>query len=376
MNEPTNARCLGSLAETPWGMHLLVATTWHCNLACSYCFVESSRRERHDGRMSPAIAARVVEALDELVDPRASVFIHLYGGEPLTNLPAMAAMVESAARRRPKRFAFGITTNGTTATDEAIELLARGEFEISLSIDGPPEIHDTCRRTPQGAATHARVIAFLGAIRERTRCRVRGSAVIRPGWTLAQASVYLHSLGVDTFKAQIARVPPGSPFQLSIQERQQYLRDLEAVASDVTKALDEGRTPADGRFTSRILQLLRGARRAAFCSVGDRQFGILPSGHVVPCVLIHPVEAIWGHIEDDPRTWLAEGRRWRESRQLRHECSACDQLDLCAGGCPAIMPVCGAGECEFVRKECELAAQVFETFRSRPERLLALVGIH
>ncbi len=363
------------MTSSDCGLSLLVATTWHCNLACSYCFVESSRKERDEGGMAPAIATRIVDALDELVDPRAAVFIHLYGGEPLTNLPALRAMVEAARRRRPRRFGFGITTNGTAGTDEAIELLALGDFEISLSIDGPPEIHDTCRRTREGSPTHDRVISFLREIRARTACMVRGSAVVRPGWTLGQASAYLRSIGVESFKAQVVRVPPGSPFQLAPDERQQYLRDLEVVASQVTEALEAGRRPADARFTPRILQRLLGERRSAYCGVGETEFGILPSGHVVPCVLIHPVEVILGHIADDPRGWFAEGKRWRSSRELRAECDGCEHLDLCAGGCPAILPVCGAGECDFVRKECALSDQIFATFRSRPERLLALAGI-
>jgi uncharacterized protein len=325
--------------------------------------------------MSAATAARVVEALDEAAHPEASIIVHLYGGEPLSNLPAMTAIVESALRHRPSRFVFAITTNGTLASDAAFDLLERGNFEITLSIDGPPQVHDACRRTLKGDATHDRVLGFLDTVRKRTRCRVRGSSVVRPGWTLEQATSYLRSLGVDGFKAAPARVPPGSRFDLSTDEREQYQRDLETAAHAVTRALEQGRVPEDDRFSGRILQLLRGVRREVFCSVGDREFGILPSGHVVPCVLIHPAEVIFGHVDDPPQTWLEAGRRWRAARQLREECRECSEVELCAGGCPAVMPLCGAGECAIMRKECELARQVFETFRSRPERLLSLVGI-
>jgi uncharacterized protein len=352
---------------------LFVATTWYCNLACEYCFVESSRQERDAAPMSPRVAARVVDALDEVLGDEGAVLVHLYGGEPLTNLPAMAAMVERARARPPGRVAFGITTNGTVATDEAIALLGAGNFEVSLSIDGPAEIHDACRRTEDGRPTHARVLRFLRLLRDRTRCRVRGSSVVRPGWSLADACGYLRTLGVETLKAQVARVPPGSRFALSPREREQYLLDLEAAAEGVVAALEAGRPPQDGRFTNRVLQLLAGLRhRPAFCDVGEKTFGVLPSGDVVPCVLIHPVERILGHIDDDPMRWIDEGRRWRESRQPRAECRACAHVGLCGGGCPAIMPVCGAGECDFMRKECDLAVQIYDRFRTRPEALLAL----
>jgi hypothetical protein len=50
-------------------------------------------------------------------------------------------------------------------------------------------------------------------------------------------------------------------------------------------------------------------------------------------------------------------------------------LALCGGGCPAILPVCGAEECELVRKNCEVAVGIYDHFRANPEVLLGLAGI-
>jgi len=261
-------------------------------------------------------------------------------------------------------------------SDEALELLDAGDFEISLSVDGPAEVHDSCRRTAAGLPTHATVIGFLDRVRQRTRCAVRGSCVVRSGWRLADASRYLRELGMRTFKAQVVRVPPGSAYALHPAERAHYLEDLERAAEEVVAELRAGKVPADGRFTNRVLQLVAGVReRPAFCDVGVGTFGVLPSGQVVPCVLLHPTDEVLGHIDHDPVTWLEAGRRWRDARQLRRECTACDQRALCGGGCPAIMPVCGRGECDFIRRECELAGQIFKEFENRQETLLALVGL-
>jgi uncharacterized protein len=326
--------------------------------------------------MTPTTAVRIVDAADQIMAPGSSALIHLYGGEPLTNLPAMAAMVDRAKNKPPGRFGFGITTNGTIDSDDVIELLGAGDFDISLSIDGPPEIHDACRRTPDGLPTHEKVIGFLAKVRERTRCTIRGSSVVRSGWRLADASRYLRELGVDSFKAQVVRVPPGSRFDLRPDDRQHYLEDLEKAAVGVINELRGHKIPADGRFTTRVMQLLAGVQdRLSFCDVGVGTFGVVPTGHVVPCVLIYPAEEILGHIDDDPATWLEAGLRWTQSRRLRNECRSCDNLALCGGGCPAIMPVCGRGECDFIRHECDLAKQLFAEFAERPEALLALVGI-
>jgi uncharacterized protein len=310
------------------------------------------------------------------VTPAGEVLVHLYGGEPLTNLPAMSAIVGRALEKSPGRFVFGITTNGTVLSDEVLELLDQGRFDVTLSVDGPAPIHDAYRCTRGGDPTHGDVLEFLREVQNRTRCTVRGSAVVRPGWGLADACEYLRRLDVDTIKAQVVRVPPGSEFELSPTERRQYCRDLGLLAQRVIEDLEAGVVPKDGRFTPQVLQLLAGIpQRTAYCDAGRTSFGVLPSGDVVPCVLIRPMEPILGHVNGDPWVWLEEGRRWRDSRELRPECAECDQLPLCGGGCPAITPICGKGECEFTRRCCELSSDIHRHFEDRLEDLLGLVGI-
>ncbi len=325
--------------------------------------------------MSPELAVRVIDALDEGLTHVESICVHLYGGEPLINLPAIEAMLNRSREKEPSRFSFAVTTNGTCLSQGVVDLLDAGKFQVVLSIDGPAEIHDECRRTAEGAPTHATVMHFLRALRSRTSCGVRGSAVVRSGWSLSQATEYLRSLPVDVIKAQAVRGAAGTPYALCESEKQTYLMDLETVGRQVIAELEEGQMPKDDRYTSRVLQLLKGDRREAFCGAGHTTFGITPSGDVLPCVLMDPEGCLLGHVNDDPETWVQAGRRWRESRPLRTECEACSFFHLCGGGCPALMPVCGVDECEITRKNCEVAIVIYEHFRSTPEALLALAGI-
>jgi uncharacterized protein len=325
--------------------------------------------------MSPALAARVVDALDLGLTHVETICLHLYGGEPLTNLPAMKALIHRASEKAKGRFRFAITTNGTIASSMALELLEAGNFQVVLSIDGPAETHDECRRDITGKNTHARVMRFLDNLRSHTNCWVRGSAVVRSGWSLAQANTYLRSLPVDAIKAQAVRLPSGTPYSLSDAEKRVYLDDLEAVGYQVISELEAGRIPQDDRFSSRVLQLLTGMERRFFCGAASSTFGITPDGTVLPCVLIDPAEARLGHISDEPTTWIDAGQHWLASRRSRSQCRTCSALPLCGGGCPALMPVCGDDECDLIRKNCEVATMIFEHFRSNPEVLLTLAGI-
>ncbi len=353
----------------------LIATTWGCNLRCSYCFVRERTLDAAGSRMSPALAVKVVDSLDEALGDVERVCIHFYGGETLTNVPAMEAMLDRAQSKPTGRFIWAITTNGTIVSDAAIGLLARGRFEVVLSIDGPARIHDECRRTAADAPTHATVMEFLGALRSRTECRIRGSSVVRSGWSLAQAVEYLQTLGVDAIKAQAVRGREGAPYLLSPEEKADYLRDLEGIGQQVIRDLEAGRPPKDDRFSARVLQLLAGMRRERFCAAGETAFGVNPAGDVFPCILLTSPDCLLGGVKGPAAEWREAGRQWRTAHPPRAECRTCAALPLCGGGCPAIMPVCGADECDFVRKNCEVAASIYEHFRDEPEALLTLAGV-
>ena len=325
--------------------------------------------------MTAALARKVIDALDEGLPDVESICVHLYGGEPLTNLPAIAAMLDRAREKPSGRFSWAITTNGTICSDAAINLLGQGEFQVILSIDGPAAVHDECRRTAGCAPTHARVLKFLHALRSRTKCWVRGSSVVRSGWPLSSAVEYLRSLPVDAIKAQAVRGNEGVAGALSSSEKAAYLEDLEDLGRQVIAELEQGKQPKDDRFSARVLQLLTGIQRDQFCAAGDTTFGITPQGEVLPCVLMNAQEGHLGWIEDAPSLWREAGRRWRLSRPPRPECHACPALPLCGGGCPAILPVCGADECDLVRKNCEVASTIYKHFVSKPEALLNLADI-
>ncbi|MGD8456290.1 MAG: SPASM domain-containing protein, partial [Anaerolineales bacterium] len=218
-------------------------------------------------------------------------------------------------------------------------------------------------------------IQFLSKLRARTNCLVRGSSVVRPGWRLSQATEYLYSLPVDSIKAQAVRVPTGSNYALSDSEISVYLDDLESIGRRVINDLEEDRVPIDDRFSNRVLQLLKGEQRESFCGAGQTVFGITPNGFVLPCILLEEDEFMLGHINDRPSKWIQTGYRWKKAQALRSECKTCNAFILCGGGCPAIIPICSASECQIIRKNCEVATHIYEYFQSTPTTLLTLAGI-
>lgn len=359
-------------------IEILVNATLECNLTCPYCFVHQgqfSYEHERPPKLSPDLARQLIHALPAAIPGADEYCIHFYGGEPLLNPEAIGAAVEEAHAEGEKRFSFAITTNGTIDPGSSIPLLAKGNFSVILSIDGPAHIHDAARRDTDGKATHAKVLEFLYRIKKEHGLFVRGSSVIRHGSSLKDAEQYLEALPVDAIKAQAVRLPDCHPLALTKEEREQYFLDLEDIAAAVIEGLKDMKLPGDDRFTSRVLQLVCRSRRESFCGAGSSVFGMSCDGTIYPCVLHAGNERLaLGHISDPEHGWFLKGKEWIRTRRQRDECKSCWAQPLCGGGCPAMLAVCGEDECEYTRKVCELALAIYGSVSHKPD-LLILAGI-
>lgn len=358
-------------------VEVMVNATQECNLACRYCFVDRGRfgyGEERRRTLSPHLIRKLVMVLPEKLPNAREFCIHFYGGEPLLNLPALRAAVEAASGDH--RFVFAITTNGTICNEEALSILRKGRFNVILSIDGPPHVHDKVRRTSSGMPTHADVMRFLRELRTQRGQYVRGSSVVRKGWSLREAREYLKTLPVDAIKAQAVRLPPENDLALDEKERLEYFEHLKEAAAEAIECVRRGEKPKDDRFNHRVLQLITGTKRKAFCGAGRWVFGMAADGTVLPCVLLAGKDGMaLGSIDDPYAKWVENGNNWAGEHGPRSECKACWALPLCGGGCPAMLSVCGEDECEMVRANCEMALAIYGSFLDRPQDLLVLGGV-
>lgn len=357
-------------------VEIMVNSTQKCNLRCQYCFVGAGKFNyptKYLKKLTPETAKILIEALPKRLPWATHFCIHFYGGEPLLNIDAIEASVD-AALPKGKLFSFAITTNGTISTKRALSVLKKGHFNVILSIDGPPQIHDELRRTKKDKPTHAKVLKFLKKAKAQN-LYVRGSSVIRSGWSLQEATNYLTALPVDSIKAQAVRLPNNNPLALNEEERKNYFLHLENVAIRTIKQIKKKQYPKDDRFTNRVLQILSNKRRDSFCGAGKWTFGMASDGTMLPCVLLAGKEdTVLGNIYDNGE-WVNNGFKWTLEHSPRENCKECWALPLCGGGCPAMISVCGEDECELVRKNCELALGIYGTFLDKREDLLVLAGV-
>lgn len=157
--------------------NFVLALSYACNLACSYCFQDSLRSDPANAPRLKLMTTGMVDRLFGVMDGlqaecTASVQaaprqLMLFGGEPL--MPALRPVVEHVIARLRAGGAFNLSavTNGTNLDHFADLLGPDGISFLQVTIDGPPEVHDTRRIGPNGEPSFARIARGVQVALER-----------------------------------------------------------------------------------------------------------------------------------------------------------------------------------------------------------------
>lgn len=143
-NIPTRPTPLPSVENLPVVAQIQV--TLDCNLACTYCFEQHTRR-MVDLPVVEKILRKVVDHNTSTCGPDEPVLVYWHGGEPLlAGLEFFRAVLDIQSRFQGVHFLNRIQTNGTLMTDQMAHLFNVRNFQVGFSLDGPEAIHDYHRR--------------------------------------------------------------------------------------------------------------------------------------------------------------------------------------------------------------------------------------
>lgn len=155
-------------SELPNYNQIILEITQNCNFRCRYCAFSGNykyERRHRNINMTEEIAFEALEFFFKNADKTIRPLVIFYGGEPLTNKELIRKCVDYARNKNPVA-RFSIQTNGYLLDREFLKYIYENRFKISVSIDGPKEIHDRCRTLPPGGGTYDKIISNLSHLYE------------------------------------------------------------------------------------------------------------------------------------------------------------------------------------------------------------------
>lgn len=322
---------------------LIMKATLHCNLRCTYC---SSWSDQPNQAMPFEVLAHATYGALAAPGVRAVTFVW-HGGETTLRSPSFyrkALWLQERLRRPGQIVRNSIQTNGTNLKDSWLDFLARYELSVGVSLDGPPEIHDSRRLDIAGRPTSERVRNGLERLRERGIkhgvLMVVDGDVVELG--ASRMLEYLLAEGIDDVSL-LNVAPEGDPAEASEDDPflcygdyVEYLRELFGIwYPDYVDRI------AVRDLSDLMMRLERG--KGSSCIYGGncvgRYFTIEPKGSVSHCdkyqqnpdfIFGNILETTLADIPASPallrvRGYVAAGEDL---------CRGCPWFDICHGGCP------------------------------------------
>jgi len=135
---------------------VVIMQTQDCNFRCRYCY------EKHKpSLMDKETATAVLGWLESIVPKVKVLYFSFFGGEPLLAKKSMLALsrqISHLCKKSETVLLGNVTTNGYLLdTNTARQLIANGFDNFQITIDGPPEHHDTLRPLKSGKGSFKQV---------------------------------------------------------------------------------------------------------------------------------------------------------------------------------------------------------------------------
>jgi uncharacterized protein len=142
-------------------LQVILKLAERCNLACSYCYYFYGGDEEYLKR-PPLISLETVSQVAKFIEkgardldiPRVAIAFH--GGEPLLLKPSRFDKACEILRNeiRTPKLILTVQTNGTLLSERWIEVLAKHQVSVGVSIDGPAEFQNVYRIDHKGRQSY------------------------------------------------------------------------------------------------------------------------------------------------------------------------------------------------------------------------------
>ncbi|SFU40393.1 uncharacterized protein SAMN04487886_10201 [Clostridium sp. DSM 8431] len=120
-----------------------------CNFRCEYCPYSGGyiNRSHSNKRMDLSTALKGIDFFISHSKNSKLLAIGFYGGEPLIEFDLIKKCIKYAEEKSEgKDVRFIITTNGSLLSKDVVEFLSKHNVDLTISLDGPEEIHDIHRK--------------------------------------------------------------------------------------------------------------------------------------------------------------------------------------------------------------------------------------
>ena len=323
---------------------LVMNLTNQCNLSCQYCYeFGADKLATPEGKpkfMDLETAKTSVDFLLAQSGDRRSIHITFFGGETLMNYPLLKEVVAYANQRageQERHIDFSLTTNATLLTPTIIEFLSENHIGVTVSMDGPKEMHDHLRVFANGKGSYDIIEPKVRALIQNHRTRPITARVTLTSGVSDVIRIFRHlkqDLGFHEVGFAPVTTSPNQLYAINATGMDSVLDQFHTLADEYLEHALRGESHGFSNVSDTLAELCQGVNKSHPCGAGLGLLGVGPSGDIAPCHRFVDSDAhALGHISTGiDRAKQADFLR-RGHIDSKYDCHTCWARPLCAGGC-------------------------------------------
>jgi uncharacterized protein len=352
---------------------LSLAIAQKCNLGCTYCYAQQGEFGGAAKNMELTEALRAVDLLLAGAEPGARLNLAFLGGEPLVNRKVLRAATGHAlelARERGAKITFSITTNGTLLTEDDGHFFEQHGFAVTVSIDGPQEVHDAQRPFKGGAGSYDGImkrVAPLLKMQQKMQVSARVTVTPRNLSLRRTLDTFIasgfHSVGFSPMLSA-----PTAAGEMQSGDLELMLGEMIDCGREYERASRSGRRYPFANMVNAMREIHRGTHRPYPCGAGAGYLGVSADGELSACHrFVGDEEGAMGSLDDGVDT--SRQADWLATRHVHRQepCRSCWARYLCGGGCHHEVISRGRPACDYIRGWLHYCLEAYLRLSAEPD---------
>lgn len=301
-----------------------------CNLDCKYCYASGGNYGIENNFMKPQEAINYIDDLLASGIDEINV-VMFFGGEPLLSFNTIVAVVKKFSElfkngkigKIPK---YTIVTNGTLINEKIAIFFYEEDFQVTVSIDGNPYLHNYLRPYKNGNPSFDDVDKAINLLQKYNV----NIGILEITYTKFHENNNISKKDLEDY------------FKNRYGDISLYITNCSGdniYAIDVNKFVENDIIYEKNVKLSVLRKLLGKGNYKICCDAGSGSFAISPTGTIIPChFFMGHNEYLMGQL---PKTNLANKETLdinyifrNTDKRISDDCSDCWIRDLCAE-CPA-----------------------------------------
>ncbi len=311
-----------------------------CNLSCVYCYHNNDTNNK-DNTMTTATAKKAIDFLFDNSNANDEAVIVFFGGEPIINFDLITFIVEYAKKKAlkiKKKMSFAITTNGTLLTEKVIDFFYENQVGVTISIDGPKDIHDRFRHFSHKGSSYDVMLPKIKSLIDKFQ-RKRGKPVVARV-TVAKDPNHVpktidHLLQLGFAEVGFSPVTTDDlSYQLNNKAMNVLLDKFEELSDKFLQAALKDKFFGFTNLIDLLVILHEGEMKNYPCGAGLGLFAVCADENLYLCQrLLRHNSLCMGNLSNGFDISSVKNFRKKAELNGKPECKNCWAKFVCAGGC-------------------------------------------